>query len=541
MLKSLRYRLRLSLFIIFSLVVLILLYILHGIYYSNIQLSEKSHDIFEKVDIGLPERFFRPILVTDFSRSKYNSIIYINDENHSLRIYCYSPVNENYYSCYNITDIKYISHVMAVDLERKGYNDLIITHSANGKPPYFVSVVKNNKGILDSFLKRYDILTDTLPFAFDLDDKTTELLITDSSTKNLTRFVPDKYVKSLNFSFDTITAGEFNNKDMMLLGKSGDTVSVLFNYSLLYKFDIPPMSFNIYTADIDNDGYLDLVVPYIYNNKPGICVMFNEKGERFASDQTCSLTSRSYKIPNTNLNGYITGIQIADSSLNGLPDIIVNLNNNDNVESILFENMHGSRNLNEHDIIIAESNYYKITGGGNFFDFNYDGVLDIISSTGSYLSHRVKVPLYLYVSSLNTINLNQKSLPLSTVQNGGSIRITYTDKSGTKYNSLAPFKSTNDFELPYYIFGLPQNVHYIDEVSISSNKVANWTWILPQSRFYGNVKGQMRVFIGYSANMYPILFSALTIILILTGIDVYLAEKEEEEDKKEAAQMLPLF
>lgn len=373
-------------------------------------------------------------------------------------------------------------------------------------------------------------------------------------------------------------------------------------WKIVHEFNAPPNIGQLSIGDFDGDGYLDIVFavypapqrPSLFeidkndtdskserkntiarianflrpsDNSPMIsqarlktnekrlidmsylCFMFNgPKG--FTSDTKCSNKTSSIQfivdniLPNSQPH-------VADLTLSGNPDILIGVVDPEGKKQTqLILNQPCKTCLSREMMLVSHSSF---PGTGSFFDIFNSGKLGIITDEASYHSTLAEDSFFLKVSALNGPCLDNckkkqrkdkrfpRPPPLATVYNGATMKITYTDKQGLKHHAIGSQRSTNGISLPYYVFGLGENVHYVENLSVLTNDFDTWTWILPSSDVFTSSNHQIRVFLMYKIRVFYVVFGFVILLLTLEMFVLIFSRKEDKEDKKEAEQILPLF
>ena len=505
---------------------------------------------FQKINVGLPTGGMTPVVFADLDNSRSSDIVYLSKDFSQLFFYYFNKETNNFSLKYTrtFTNTK-IVHVFPFDFTYNGFNDLIVAHSKDGKSPFKVSILKNKDGILADNLEYLGIETTVLPFAENSFGFNPEIIYVPPNS-NFAYKINNKKEKIVTTlpKFSSLAAAEFvSGKNIYLAAKTDNRIT-LFDSKFTNKssFTIPDDTGDLYVADFNNDNSLDIMFPVFPNStseKPFICIMFNQNKENqpFIDDETCSKKQSSMRV---SLNGLTNKsiISIGDLDLNSRPDIVVSVNKKTRI--LINQDCRG---CSAGDILFAE--HPSVAGEGAIFDLFTDGNLDIVTSNGAYKGNLVTNEMFLIVSPLNGICLehckegqsNPDPQPLSAVVTGATTRLTYTDKSGVKYNVAGVTRATNHIEMPYTVFGLGKRIHYIEEVNIISAIRDTWTWVLPNSIVYASKDHSARIIIGYKIRCYGIFFSFTVLLVVLGFFVVYFSTEEDEEDKKEAEKMLPLF
>lgn len=606
-------------YIIFSLSVVCSMWAYH--YYDELStkmLTYPKSSIIQ-IDTGLPNDKWEIVAFTDITRSKTADIIYKQTNTSLFSIFHYSKKTKRYNLLQNFTlPNMYIESVQPIDFEMSGYNDLLITHSNNSQPPYHLSIIKNQKGYINSAMIDLGIETMSVPFVFDFNQTGAfDILYTDPKTLKL-QFLFNKKMnfQSLDHSsfFYSIAAAQLISQDAIDIvaiterTSEKSTISI-FSYEkvqnkwkVVNEFDAPPNIGQLSIGDFDSDGYLDIVFA-VYPTKSEskeieddknstksksdkwsaisrivnflkqaettpvisegtlktsekrlidmsyLCFMFNGPNG-FNSDVKCSnkTTSMQFVVDNILPNSQP---QIADLTLSGNPDILIHvLDTEGKKQTQLILNQPCKNCLSREMMLVFHSAFQ---GVGSFFDIFNSGKLDIITNEGSFHSTLADDSFFIKVTALNGLCLDSckkkkktdkrypNPAPLSTIYNGATIKITYTDKQGVKHNTVGTQRSTNGLSLPFYTFGLGENVHYVEDLSVLTNSLDKWTWILPSSSVFTSSNHQIRVFLMYKIQGFYVVFGFVSLLLSLGMFVLIFSRKEYKEDKKEAEQILPLF
>lgn len=575
-----------------------------------------------KINSGLPNTKWEIVAFSDIIRSRTVDIIYKQKDSNVFSIFHYSKEAKQYYMLQNFSlpDV-HIKSVQPIDFEMSGYNDLLITHSQNSQPPYRLSIIKNQKGYLNSTMQDLGITTSSVPFIFDFNQSGSfDILYTNPETLKLQLLFNKKMnFQSLNHSsfFYSIAAAQLisqNAIDIIAITEKTSEKSKIsvFSYfsdqnlwKVVHEFDAPPNIGQLSVGDFDGDGYLDIVftvhpkqqqyqrMATIENEKNDtnsksdkmstiekitnflkstdstptiskatlktgekrlidmsyLCFMFNGPNG-FHSDPKCSskTTSMQFVVDNILPNSQP---QVADLTLSGNPDILISISDSEgNKQMQLILNQPCKNCLSREMMLVSHSAFQGI---GSFFDIFNSGKLDIVTDEGSFHSTLADDSYFLKVSALNGLCLDNcrkkrkndkrypNPAPLSTIYNGATMKITYTDKQGVKHNAIGTQRSTNGLSLPYYTFGLGENVHYVENLTVLTDFSDQWTWILPSSSVFTSTNHQFRVFLMYEIHGFYVVFGFVSLLLTLGMFVLIFSRKEDKEDKKEAEQILPLF
>lgn len=361
------------------------------------------------------------------------------------------------------------------------------------------------------------------------------------------------------------------------------------SWKCVQEFQAPPNIGPIAIGDFDGDSHLDIVFPvyplklnkkesenqesetnkitsiirsYLPNfsmsnhiarhflDSSYLCFMFNGE-DGFYSDLNCSNKTSSIQFSIDNIAANAQPL-VGDLTLSGSPDILLTLDEGPTKQSTqLILNQQCKTCATREMMLVTHSTY---TGVGGFFDFFQNGKLDILTNEGAFLSTLAEDSYFLRATPLNGLCLDgckkikgknkqryPNPPPLSTVYNGATMKAVYTDKAGNKHQLVGSSRSTNGLTLPYYTFGLGENVHYVEELDVQTNNNDQLTWILPSSDVYSSANHQYRVFLMYQVHGFYVFYGFLALFFSLQMFVLIFSRKEDEEDKKEAEQILPLF
>lgn len=273
--------------------------------------------------------------------------------------------------------------------------------------------------------------------------------------------------------------------------------------------------------------------------------MFNSKNG-FQSSIDCLNKNSSIKlvIPNIIKD---TKPGVGDITLDGYPSISLGIQNKKDTYTQLILNQQ-CKNCGIREMIPVLQTDLTLPGIGGFFDIYQDGSVDYITNKGSFISTLAEKSYFLKATSLNGVCLNKckgrkpsKTEYLSTFYKGATFHIFYTDKQGFKHNLTCAQYSTGGISEQNCLFGLGENVHYIEELTVLSHSKSSYRWILPNSHIFSSTDNHYRVFLHYQIQGFPVLFCFVLILLILGFLILIYSQKENAEDRKEADEMLPMF
>lgn len=504
-----------------------------------------------QVSNGLPTSGYIPISFIDLSRSGNIDIVYKKDDSSELAIYRYAPKKRGYNCDHRIKiDGIQIKCVIPIDFQNRGYNDLLLVHSTTLQPPYNLSILVNEFGYFSSSLIHLSKKSNDIPFVFDyFQNGNSQIIFEDSETNK--RIVYDKGV-TLDFYSSIYTANIYNSEHPQIITKTDSTskhseIGIhIYDENKWIKnqtISIPPNSGKISVGDFDGDGYLDIVFPVFPEGISSfLCVMFNGP-DGFTSDIKCENKANSMmvRIPNIKNDSYI---HIGDMTLTGTPDLAIDLDN-DIMEIVLNQKC---VNCGPHEIVFIS--HSKIKGNGGMIDLYNDGNLDIVTNNGAYYSTLASSKsFFLKVTPLTNHCLdgcksgdrNPDPAPISTVYNGALMKLTGASKQGEKFKLTASLQVHEGLSMPYYIFGLEDKTHYVQDVQINTYFSDTWTWILPNSSIYPASNHQIRVYNYNVVEQFETMLGWTGILMILGFFLILFTQQEEKEDKKEAEEMLPLF
>ena len=510
---------------------------------NNYRINNKNNP-FWLYDVGLPNNS-KPLSFIDLDNSRTFCIIYLKDDQKGIEIFQFSKNLKKYLLKFDIYLNLTIFDLKSIDFFNSGYNDLLITYFENENFLKLL-ILKNNKGLNFIKFENFNLNVSKIPFIFnDQINFYSKLLIQNLEFNNSIIYDPIKniYLNSIP-KFDFITSIQINlNENISYLTKNNNFLNIFDNnFNFINKFEIPNNSGNIYISDIDNDGNLDIIFP-VFDEKPFLCILFNN-GNGFFSDKTCSLLNYSLKIYNDYLSKNDFILQIEDINLNGRLDLLVSINNS----SMQIYLNHICKNCGNRDIYFEKNQL--ISGYGGFFDLLDEGILGIITNKGTYLSNLTNNIFFLKVFNINgkcfdNCKNNNIKYPrpqyLSTFFSNSINRIIYSEKNGNKYQLVCNYNSNNYLSLPFCNFGLGKNIHFINELKLINSFIDKWTWIIPNSKIYLSNNHQIRIFNNFKIDSFQIVFWTISFLITLGFCVLYLSNKEEEEEKKEAQSILPLF
>jgi hypothetical protein len=347
----------------------------------------------------------------------------------------------------------------------------------------------------------------------------------------------------------SVAAGQFaKDHGIEIIGKIGQTVTEtyfgIFELSegglhAVQLFTAPPDAGEIAVGEFDGDGFLDIVFPV---GGSSLCLMFNSGG-RFFSDTTCTNASSTLRFE---VEGILEGArpEVGDLTLTGTPDVAIAVTRDGRVMTEILLNDHCQACEPRKIEFVGRT---RLEGEGRLFDIFDNGHLDLVTEKGAYIS--TLAPNYrsfVRVTALNGHCLDgckggeryPDPPPIATTASSAVSRIVFTDSVGNHHQRVA----VQPPGLPYAVVGLGDTVHYIDEVTVASTIGEDvWRWLLPNSKLYTSGRGQNRVYLLWTVEPFLILFGIVSLILGLGFAVLIFSRKEEDEDKKEAEEVLPLF
>jgi hypothetical protein len=439
-----------------------------------------------------------------------------------------------------------IKTVIPIDFAHTGYDDLLIIHSPDLAPPYSASLLRRDGYYFSSLPHNLGLSSLTIPVAFDFDQTgTNDILFQDSASGAFKLFTKNTTFPQM-FS---ITAGQFTGANGIEIIAQTDRTSAQTDVTIFQfrdsewrpaqTFATPPNSGDLAVGDFDGDGLLDIVFTV---NTSSLCFMFNS-GRGFYSDPTCTNTSSALHFP---LTGIIPDLrpEVGDLTLTGTPDVAIAVRRDGHpVMEVLLNTFCVTCEPRNIEIVPRT----HIEGVGPLFDLFDDGRLDFVTDRGAYVSTLATDNHYfLRISALNGHCLDgcaggeryPDPPPIATTASGAVSRMTFTDSVGNHHWRVA----VQPPGLPYAVVGLGEEVHYIDELTVTSTVGEDvWRWLLPNSKVYTSGRGQNRVYLLWSVEPFWILFGTVSLILGLGLVVLLFSRKEEDEDKREAEEILPLF
>jgi len=503
----------------------------------------------EKIEIGLPQNGFIPVLNCFMSNTRKESVVYTNNERNQLRIFDYYEKNMSFCEVFhsNFQDI-IIKSVSSVDFNDHNINDILLMHSKNGQEPYDLSILRNNNGLFENILQPLGIKSLSIPLIL-YENNTRVLLIQDPQTQKYVKLGKNgSLITNINDSYITFVTGQIEKKQnenkILALHESGSFISI-WDQGFLSETRLltPQYSKDIYLADIDDDSNLDLLIAVSPPNSPSfICIYFNN-GTGYNSDPQCSRIDTSLK--------YVVGEGFSNESAitsvdffgYGRNDIILNSYLNGS-ETIIVLSNHKCIGCGFREVILSKHSY--IEGNGGIFDPFNNGSISIISNKGGvYTYWKSELDYYMSIRSLSQnideLNQIQAKNSFSRTRYGSTIRVIYTDRSGLKHEKVCAIQQKNAPHTSSCIFNFGDSIHYIDSIGLFGSIQDEWNWILPNSEVYLYENHQIIVYSKYRVQPYYVVFWT-TVLLCILGLSVlYLSIREEEEDKNEAESMLPLF
>lgn len=499
--------------------------------------GESNFRTFAYVNYSLPTSDWIPVEFASLSRTKENDIIYVNKEKDSINIYSYSPDAQNYRLTYNN---KFLSHkitqIYAFDFYQTGYNDLIITYSDSGNSPYQVAILKNENGVISEKLEKLPIETTNIPFPFNGNNTTPQLLFTPPysiHTKSITNDL--KITETQYKQYEYIGSARLFNANpnfIAMVAKSNSKFIEITdsNFNVINSFEIPADSSAFTIADFNRNGDVDILVTVTpEKGNPYLIIYFGNDG-KFTSDGS--------KITTPKLSKSQT-VSVGDVDLDGRPDIIFS---NEIGTTVLLNQF--CKGCQGGELFFSEM--LTVPGYGGLFNSGEKGTYDIVTEKGYFLSNLTNDEMFLSITPLNDVCLENckgskhpNPQPISTTSYGSVTKAVYTDKNGQRHKAIGISKATLGLSSPQTIFGFGENLHYIQEVSV--NYRTNLTWVLPNSFVYTTEKKQYKIVIGFQTKSYPVICSCTALLLILGFFVVYYTELEREEDRQEAEKMLPMF
>lgn len=514
--------------------------------------KDDKHLVFPKselteFDVGLPTYPWKPTVFTDLSRQRTIDVIFRKENSRELSVYRHNSNNTYFKIQELLLDIDNIHTALPIDYYGSGYNDLLIIHGSNSSL-FKASVLRNDRGFFTTDLELLKFQTDKVPFIFDFEeDGTFDILYHDSLDKKY-RLLRNGQVFP---SAKSIIAGDFTKSghNELLIEMSKNEYGIMQRiggiWQVVETFKGPQNVGELGVGDFDGDGFLDVIIPVVSDDQSYLCIMFNSRNG-FNNDIDCRNEGSSLKIP---VDGIMKGTKplIGDLTLEGNPDVGVEVLRDGKVYTEIFLN---KQSVTSKGRRVQFTHRAMLEGAGGFFDLMNDGSLDIVTDRGSFISTLAENAYYLKIAVLNGQCLDGCSkgqrypnpAPVATLESGATVSLLFTDKEGVKHRRLGVQRTSSGLDPPYIIFGLGDDVHYIDQIDILSGAVNDsWTWILPNSVLYATKKHQSRVYLMYEVRPFWVLFCVVSLMLTLGGFSVVFARQEDEEDKKEADEMLPLF
>lgn len=511
-----------------------------------------------KFDVGLPDTDWRLMgFVNAYKTQGQSDLIYLRDNEISTyryfnKIKRYQKYQSIFINLNNKNDV--VHEITPIDWNGKGYNDLMII-CRNGSGIYNALILKNENGEFNGDLIDLKIRSKTIPFIFDFShDLIDDILYLDADLnkwklyKKQKEFLNDRNIYG-GFGVAQLTDKNGINFIAKTENSTTKTEFSIFefknnNWKLLYKFNAPPLSGEIAIADFDKNGLLDIVFPvYPKGGDSYLCYMFNSKNG-FKNDTTCSNKDSSIKLIIPNIIKDIKP-QVNDITLDGYPSIALGIQDKNGVSTQLILNQQ-CKNCGTREIIPVIKTDLILPGLGGFFDVFQDGSIDFITNKGSFISTLAEKSFFLKATALNELCLGKckkhsKIEHLSSIYNGATFHIFYTDKQGFKHNSTCVQHATSGMSEQYCIFGLGENVHYVEELTVVSYDKTSYRWILPDSFIFSATEKHYRIFLHYQIQGFYVLLCFVALLLILGLFVLIYSQKEDAEDRKEADEMLPIF
>jgi hypothetical protein len=312
------------------------------------------------------------------------------------------------------------------------------------------------------------------------------------------------------------------------------TIVTIFGYHNsswlpVQTFATPPHSGALAVGDFDGDGLLDIVFPV---GASSLCFMFNV-GHGFYTDLTCGNSSIAMMHPMTDTIVADARPEVGDLRLTGFPDVAIAVHRDGKTVMEVLLNKH---------CVMCESRPIEFIGSahldgtGAFFDLHDDGKLDLVTDRGAYISTLpADSACFLRVTALNG-RFHDDRYP-ATVASGATVRVQFTDIVGNRHQRVAVQQAA----LPYVTVGLGETVHYVEAIGVWATGGADTSRLLPNSKVYASVGHQKRVYLLWVVRPFWVFFGTTCLILGLGFVVLWFSRREEDEDKKEAEEMLPLF
>ncbi|XP_059475454.1 T-cell immunomodulatory protein-like [Neocloeon triangulifer] len=309
--------------------------------------------------------------------------------------------------------------------------------------------------------------------------------------------------------------------------------------------------------DVYLNSHLGLVVPVCFG---GVC----ENSTIFVHDGVTWKDLRpNFKDPQGNNWGFVKHvggkftdtitIRGGDFNLDGYPDLLVTLQFQKIIRTLILENVEGAngRTFAVQWTSLGSSNS---TVAGAFFDFYQKGTLDVLLvhrlANGSTAMKAFKNGLDYDANFLKVMVLTGLGgpgpLPYGTNLPGPRVSyFTVTQDGSERYGCAAQLSQSAHFalQLPYSIFGLGRTPNFVDRMTTGySNHTRDWLLVIPNSQMVivpplgDSQHWRMQLFVTPSRTiletMAVLLSTCVLNVLIIGGLHL----KEKREDRLEKLQ-----
>jgi hypothetical protein len=184
----------------------------------------------------------------------------------------------------------------------------------------------------------------------------------------------------------------------------------------------------------------------------------------FSDLLNCSEEDTNFLLSIPHLSKDFRFFQFTDLMLNGYPSFALPIQSDSNASALQIV-LNNPNSFNKSLNLTLET---PVPGLGGFIDLIHPGRFGMITSTHFKNFFFDSQSHFLSVSLLNGHNLHnvRASPPLSTINFDSYLELFDTDKSGEIRKLIGSHPSTGRLSLPYWTFGLSNEVHYIQKVTV---------------------------------------------------------------------------